>query len=64
MAVREARICDVFPPREAKPYMLTLQVPAECGPNRQWEADLCDRAVERLIKFIERGLTKPNAKKE
>jgi len=64
MALVQKRVCEVYPARDARQYLLTLQVPAESGPNKQWEADLCDRAVERLIKFIERGLTKPNAKKE
>ena len=64
MAVEQKRVCDVFPSRDARAYLLTLQVPAECGPNKQWEADLCDRAVKRLLKFIERGLSKPTQKQE
>jgi hypothetical protein len=67
MAIEQKRTCDVFPAREAQPYLLTLQapprpLPTPDGPNRQWEADLSERAVQRLVKFIERGLSKPKGK--
>lgn len=70
MAIRERRECDVFGTTKDVTHVRVdvTNVFTDGSQVRYFteEKDLCDRAERRLLKFIHRGLSKPDrsAKKE
>lgn len=63
MAVREIRACDVYPTREGNRYRIELAKIAEATNESETvyveEADLSDKAVERLKNFVNRAIKPP-----
>ena len=63
MAEVTRRVCDVFGSGGAERMELTLKYvdrPDVAVPV--WKRDLCERGVKRLMKFIDRGCSKPTEK--
>jgi hypothetical protein len=61
MAVKEVRVCDVYPPREAKPVLLELSYDGAIVAEAK--GDLSERGLDRLKKFIAKGFASPKQNK-
>lgn len=56
--------CDVFPhvSKGVRTYRITLTPVDGDGDAIIYDIDLCERAYARLVKFVGRGISKPNGR--
>lgn len=65
MAEIVKRVCDVFPGARGLLRLTVTLADADGLPGvalRTWKCELSQRGRDRLVRFIERGLTKPTPK--